>query len=429
MTKTPIAHSLALIGGLTLAQTAGASGFQLLEQNASGLGNAYAGSTTSTDNASTIFYNPAGMTELQNREFATGLTLIKPSYKFRNNGSNVSPATTGNDGGDAGNLAALPNAYFSMALAGDWYAGVGFGSPFGLSTHYDPDWVGRFHSIEFDVKTYNINPSLAWRVTDALSLGVGLNWQRMEAKYERMAAVASSALPSAYWPLVQNTHVTLDATSEAWGWNAGGLLKLGSGTKLGLSYRSAIKHDLSGTLKSSNQTISPDVLASASLKLPDTLIASVSQQIGPNWELLGDVSRTGWSKIDSIAIMRDSGAQAGSTAQTLDAHFRDTWRVALGATQRLDDRWKLRYGVAWDQTPVRNAASRLVSLPDNNRLWLTLGAGYAIDKASRIDVGTAYLIVKDTAIDNDQASLGRGRITGTYKGSVAILGLQYSQAF
>lgn len=429
MKMTPIARSLALIGGLTLAQAAGASGFQLLEQNASGLGNAYAGSATSTDNASTIFYNPAGMTQLQDRELSFGSTLIKPSYKFRNQGSSVSPAATGNDGGDAGGLAALPNAYFSMALARDWYAGLGIGAPFGLTTHYDPDWVGRFHSIEFDIKTYNINPSLAWRVTDAFSLGVGLNWQRMEARYERMAAVASSALPPAFWPAVQNTRVALDATSEAWGWNAGGLLKLGSGTKLGLSYRSAIKHDLSGTLKSSNQAISPDVLASASLKLPDTFIASVSQQLGPNWELLGDVSRTGWSKIDSIAIVRDSGALAGSTAQTLDAHFRDTWRVALGANQRLDDHWKLRYGVAWDQTPVRDASTRLVSLPDNNRVWLSLGTAYAIDKSSRLDLGAAYLIVKDTSIDNDQASQGRGHVSGTYKGSVAILGLQYSQSF
>jgi long-chain fatty acid transport protein len=429
MNKTLIARSLAIMGGLALSQTAGASGFQLLEQNASGLGNAYAGSAASAENASIIFYNPAGMTELKDREFSLGMSLIKPSYKFKDNGSSNAPAATGGDGGDAGSLAALPNAYFSMALARDWYLGLGLGSPFGLKTDYSPDWTGRFQSIKFDIKTYNINPSLAWRVTDTLSLGAGLNWQRMEAQYERMAATASSALPSAFWPTLQGTRVALDATSEGWGWNAGALFKPSARTRIGFSYRSAIKHDLGGTLKSTNQAISPDVLATASLKLPDTYILSVAQQISPRWEMLGDISRTGWSKINTIDIVRASGSASGSTAQTLDARFRDTWRVALGANYRLDDKWKLRYGIAWDQSPVRSASERLVSLPDNNRIWLSLGAGYALDKDSRIDVGAAYLIIKDTAIDNNQTSLGRGRIAGKYEGSVAILGLQYSQAF
>lgn len=429
MNKTIIARSLALLGGLALSQAASASGFQLLEQNASGLGNAYAGSAANAENASIIFYNPAGMTELKDREFSLGLSLIKPSYKFKDNGSSNSPAATGGSGGDAGSLAALPNAYISTALAKDWYLGLGLGSPFGLKTEYAQDWTGRFQSLKFDIKTYNINPSLAWRVNDKLSLGAGLNWQRMEVQYERMAATASSALPSTFWPTVQGTRVALDATSEGWGWNAGLLLKPSASTRVGFSYRSAIKHDLGGTLQSTNQAISPDVLATASLKLPDTYILSVAQQISPQWEMLGDISRTGWSKIDTIDIVRASGSAAGTTAQTLDAHFRDTWRVALGANYRLDDKWKLRYGIAWDQSPVRSASERLVSLPDNNRIWLSLGAGYALNKDSRIDVGAAYLIVKDTAIDNNQTSLGRGHVTGKYEGSVALLGLQYSQAF
>ncbi len=429
MNKTIIARSLATIGCIALSQAAGASGFQLLEQNASGLGNSYAGSAAATDNASTIFYNPAGMTELQDREVSVGGSLIKPSYKFKNNGSSVAPASTGGNGGDAGDLATLPNAYFSMALNKDWYLGLGIGAPFGLKTEYDPDWVGRFHSLKFDIQTMNINPSIAWRMTDKLSFGFGLDWQRMEAQYERMAAVASSSLPASYYPVVQNTRVALSASSEAWGWNTGVLFKPTANTKIGLSYRSAVKHDLEGTLTSSNQAISPDVLASASVKLPDTWILSVAQQITPKWEMLGDVSRTGWSSIQHIDIMRTSGSIAGSTAQTLEADFRDTWRVALGANYRVDDQWKLRYGIAWDQSPVRSDSARLTSLPDNNRIWLSLGAGYAINKASRIDVGAAYLIIKDTNINNDQTSQGRGRVTGTYEGSIAILGVQYSQAF
>lgn len=429
MRKTIIARSLAVIGTLALSQAAGAAGFQLLEQNASGLGSAYAGSAAATNDASTIYYNPAGMTELSDREVSTGLTLVKPSFKFRNDGSSVAPASTGSTGGDAGHLAALPNAYFSMALNKDWYVGLGMGAPFGLKTEYQDDWVGRFQSTTFDIKTYNINPSVAWRVSDKLSLGAGVNYQRMEVLYKRMAAVANPALPPAFWPALQNTEIKLDATSEGYGWNAGLLFKPSASTKIGLSYRSAIKQDLGGTLGSSNQAIVKDSLAKASLKLPDTMILSVSQKLDATWEMLGDVSRTGWSKIDVIDIQYADGVRAGTTAQKLEARFRDTWRVALGANQHLSDKWTMRYGVAWDQSPVRKAETRLVSLPDNDRLWLTIGAGYNFDKKSRIDVGASYIFIKDTPIDKDERATGAGRVTGNYKGSVGLLGVQYSQAF
>lgn len=428
MKKTTIARSISLMAALLAAQGASASGFQLLEQNASGLANAYAGSAAVADNASTIYFNPAGMTELQAREVSVGLSLIKPSYKFSNNGSTAAPGVplSGNNGGDAGDIAALPNGYMSFALSKDWYLGVGVGAPFGLKTEYDEGWVGRFQSMTFDIKTYNINPSLAWKVSETVSLGAGLNWQRMEATYDRMAAVSSAAL--------QNTKVTLDASNDAWGWNIGALFKPSQSTKIGVSYRSAIKHELEGDLSFSGTAagLSPlttNASAKAELKLPDTAIISVAQQLNQTWEMLGDLSWTGWGKINTVDIVRTSGALSGSTAQTLDAHFKNTWRIALGANQKLNEQWQMKYGIAWDQAPVKGSDSRLVSLPDNDRLWLSLGVTYNLSKASRIDVGGAYLIVKDTEIDNNQISSGRGRVTGTYEGSVAILGLQYSQAF
>ena len=145
---------------------AGASGFQLAEQNGSGLGNAYAGSAAVADNASTIYFNPAGMTQLQGMEVSGGLALIKPSFKFKNDGSNTGALNTAGDGGDAGGLAALPNGYASMALNKDLYVGIGVGAPFGLTTEYDDRWLGAAHSVKFEIVTYNVNPSIAYRVYD-----------------------------------------------------------------------------------------------------------------------------------------------------------------------------------------------------------------------------------------------------------------------
>lgn len=431
MKHTKIAYLVALATGLLGSSEVFASGFQLLEQSASGLGNAYAGSAANAEDASTVFYNPAGMTALKDHEVSLGAAVIRASYKFSDTGSSNAPASTGGTGGDAGSTAAVPNAYMTWALNRDWYAGLGIGAPFGLKTEYDDTWAGRFQSIKFDIKTLNINPSLAWRIDDRVSVGLGLNWQRMEADYDRMAATASPLLPSAFWPLVQNTRLHLSVDNDAIGWNTGATIKINEATNFGLSYRSAIKHKLTGTLSSTNQAISPDVDAKVDITLPDTLIMSLSHKLNTNWLLLGDVSWTGWSKIDGVDIWRTSGAASGQTspAQTLDAKFRDTWRVAFGAQQRLNDQWKMKYGIAYDQTPVRNANTRLTSLPDNDRIWLSIGTQYSFGKGSRVDLGAAYLLIRDANIDNDQSSSGRGHIVGKYSGSVGIVGLQYSQAF
>lgn len=405
----------AAIAAMT-AGTAAASGFQLLEQNASGLGNAYAGSAAVAEDASTIYFNPAGMTQLKQREFSLGGAAIKPSFKFTNNGSNVAPATNSGNGGDAGDWAVLPNAYLSWGVTKDIYLGLGLGAPFGLKTEYDDDWVGRYQATLFDIKTYNLNPSIAWRVNDKVSLGFGLNYQRMEATYERYAAVVNSA--------TRSTKVSLDADGDAWGWNIGALFNVSPSTKVGISYRSEIEHELEGDLTSNNQLVAPNAAASADVTLPQTFILSTTQKLNNQWEMMGDISWTGWSSIQKIDIKR-----TGTTVQSLDAEFRDTWRVALGANYQMNSAWKLRGGLAWDQSPVRGASTRLVSLPDNDRVWLSAGAQWKASEASRLDFGLSYLIIGDTEIDNNQLAAGRGRVTGTYEGSVFIVGAQYSQAF
>jgi long-chain fatty acid transport protein len=169
--------------------------------------------------------------------------------------------------------------------------------------------------------------------------------------------------------------------------------------------------------------------AKAELKMPDTFIMSVTQKLSDKWEMLGDVSWTGWSSIPKVDIMRVTG---GNPAQTLDTDFRNTWRVALGSNYQYNDAWKLKFGVAYDQTPVKGAGTRLVSLPDNDRVWFSWGAQWAPDKASRLDLGISYIYVRDSKIDNNQGTTTaplRGRVTGEYTGNIWLLGAQYSMSF
>ena len=430
--------SMKLIPALLLAvfsSAASASGFQLLEQNASGIGNAYAGSAAVAENASTIYFNPAGMTQLQAHEISGGVSAVNPSFRFNDNGSSVGTLAGSGEGGNAGGLAFIPNGYGSWALTKDLYVGIGVSAPFGLKTEYDDRWLGAAQAQMFDIKTINVNPSIAYRFNDRISLGAGLNWQKIEAHYNRLTGTGAGS-----------SHVTakMKLEDDAWGWNVGALFKVSESTKVGVSYRSQVKYDTSGNVKLSSDGSAagnaalPGLLAAggqsdvkANLTLPSTFILSVAQKLSDKWEMLGDVSRTGWSSIPEVDIMRASGVANGAKAQTLDTNFRDTWRVALGANYQFNNSWKLKYGVAYDQTPVKQKGTRLVSLPDNDRIWFSLGAQWSIDKASRLDLGLSYIHVRDSKVNNNQSGTtpSRGAVTGEYEGNIWLFGAQYSMSF
>ncbi|MCB1453030.1 outer membrane protein transport protein [Accumulibacter sp.] len=429
---------------------ASASGFQLLEQG-SGLGNAFAGSAAKANDASTIFWNPAGMTQLQAREVSGGLTAVRPSFKFNDKGSQVGvfsaggPALAG-DGGDAGSWAVIPNGYLSWALNKDLYIGVGIGAPFGNATKYDKPWRGSAQSDEFDIETININPSIAYRVNEKVSLGAGFSWQKINADYYRQVAVGPLPTPVGTLALPQvRSHMSI--SDDAWGWNIGALFTVSPSTKVGLSYRSTVQFHTDGTVKlqgdgttagnataavlsSSNPVVggrASDV--KADLKVPDTFIASVTQQLSDRWEMLGDVSWTGWSSIQNVDIIRTSGVQDGKSAQVLKAKFDDTWRVALGANYKYTDAIKFMFGIAYDQTPVKNSTTRLTSLPDNDRTWFTVGTQWKPAKEQTLELGAAYLYIPKTKINQNETAEGRGTVYGDYDSSVWILGAQYSLAF
>ena len=401
---------------LAFSGSASAAGFQLIEQNASGIGNAYAGSAAVAENASTIFFNPAGMTQLQAREFSVGVSAVKPSFNFSNNGSTVpalGPVAFSGNGGDGGSLAFIPNGYLSWALNKDLYLGIGFSGPFGLMTEYDQNWLGAAQSTKFEIKTYNINPSIAYRINDKVSIGFGVNWMRMEAEYVRRAAAATVA-----------PFATLNADDDAWGWNIGALFNVSPTTKVGISYRSKVKQNLDGSL---TVTTTPTTAfgAKASLELPDTAIISVVQKLDSKWEMLGDISWTGWSSIPKVDIVRKAD---GVVLQTLHTAFDDSWRIALGANYQLNDAWKLKFGVAYDQTPVPDASRRLVSLPDNDRTWISFGAQWKPSKEGSLDLGVSYLFIKDTDINAVSAATAT-TVKGNYDSNVWILGAQYSRSF
>jgi long-chain fatty acid transport protein len=408
-----------------LAGEAAGSSFQLLEQNASGLGNAYAGQAASAQDSSTIFFNPAGMTQLPGRNAVGALHFIKPSVEFTNSGSSsANPLLAlGGNGGDGGDWAAVPNLYYSSQLSPNIFVGVGVNAPFGLKTEYDPTWVGRFHAIHSELRTVNVNPSLALKVSDSLSIGAGVNFQRADATLSN--AVNFGALGEGV--------ATVKGDDTTWGWNAGVLWSPSPDTRIGASYRSSMSYKIDAWAAFDGRPAAlaaalPDGPVTADVRLPASATLSLFHRLNPKWDLLADVSWTGWSSIKAVNIVRTNGTLLSTTP----LEWKDTWRIAAGANYHHDSAWTMRVGIAYDQSPVSDA-ERTPRIPDSDRTWLAIGAQYRMSKQLAFDAGYAYLFVKDgssnlcnatQAAANPAACAGRNNLVGTYENDVNILSMQ-----
>jgi long-chain fatty acid transport protein len=404
------AISIKLIPALVataFAGTANAAAFGLMEQTGSGLGNAYAGSAAVAENASTIYYNPAGMTQLKGKNVSAGVNYISLEAKFKDNGT-TSPAMAGVQSIDGGDDGLVPNGYFSYQLNDQWFAGVGVSVPYGQRTNYPSSWKGSYTAMDTDIQSINVNPSVAFKVNDTVSLGLGIDYQFFKATYSTYVGAAAGNV------------IKIQGSTKSWGWNAGALFNLSEATKIGVSYRSKIKHNIdSGNWSTSNASGA----ASLSIELPDTWIISATHKLNDQWELLADISQQGWSSIPKLVI--NTTGFVGGSVQTKQYNWKDTTRLALGANYQYNDRVKLRVGIASDDGVVDDA-HRTARLPDANRIWYSFGVQYKPSKDTAIDVAYAY-VKADKATINDTVTAGT--LKGEYDSNVQVLGVQYSMNF
>jgi len=451
-----------MVLSLAASQALG-SAFALQEQNASGLGHAFAGGAAAAEDVSTIFYNPAGLVRLQSPQVVVAGNVICYSARFHDSGSQ--PAAfqpLGGSGGDAGDCSVVPNFYVGVPFTDKWSFGLAVNVPFGLKTEYDADWLGRFQAVNSKIETINVNPVLSWEPTPHLTVGGGVSYQHLKATLTQQinyagafaqgagAAVAGGLVPVQAAPALIGSGAGLESgahltgTDSAWGWNVGVLWQANDQTRIGAAYRSRIKYNVTGTVDISNPTVlgalppalapvgaaimnqvsaNPQLQSGAiklDIKLPDTANVSVFHQFNNKWDLMADLQWTGWSSIQQLDIQRTNGAPSSVTPE----NFRDSWRLSAGANYRYNDTWTLRGGVAYDQTPVRDA-ERTPRLPDEDRTWLTVGVQYKFSPQVAIDLGYAHIFIKDPNINQNAGSTASfGLINGSYSSDVNIVGAQ-----
>jgi long-chain fatty acid transport protein len=314
---------LVMLTALVISPPARGSGFALMEQSASTIGQSYAGASAEAEDSSCIFYNPALMTQLDAApQVSLGGHVIIPDIPFENNGS-CYPAlgcmpVTGGDGNNGAETAFIPNLYYSQGLKEGLRLGIGIFVPFGLATEYDDGWVGRYHALRTDLKTLNINPSLAWQINKYISIGGGLNAEYVRAKLTSAvdfgSILAGYGVPGA---MPQQLDGEAEVKGDDWGfgWNAGLWLQPTDLTKIGLSYRSKVDTCIDGdarfdtppqaaALQAQNMFVNTD--AKADLTLPEMVSLGIAQEILDGLTLMAGISWTHWGRFEELRVKYDS---------------------------------------------------------------------------------------------------------------------------
>lgn len=389
-----------------------AAGFALANQAGSGTGNAFAGNTAVVEDASIAWLNPAGMTELKSdTHISTSAHLVMPKAQFTNDGSTLPGAGTA-DGGKNG---VVPGVYVVHRLNDKMSAGLSVNVPFGLGTEYSDNWVGRAHALESTIKTLNINPSIAYKVNDQLSVGAGISAQSMEVKLKSVAN-----------PAIGATATIAGKDDVSVGGNVGLLYKPTEKTQIGLHYRSGIDHKLKGTVKFDSPLTALNDNVTADADLPAHASLSVGHKVNDKLEVMGDVTRTKWSSYERIRVVKSNGVDLSNEYQG----WKDANRYAIGANYQYSERLKLRGGIALDESPVPNAQLRSPRTPDNDRTWVAVGANYKVKKNFDVDVAYTHISTKSTPIENTK-TIGANNflLKGNYDSKVDVVGVQLNWAF
>lgn len=411
----------------------------LQEQSQLEIGRAFSGGAAAADDPSTVFYNPAGMTELPGIQIATGATALFIDSHQRDLGStitrtsfvplglslalpNASPISGGNGGNPFATVVPVPTTYASVQIgqSGLWL-GFGLSAPFGLKLRYAPDFVGRYNSTYSNLLTLNAQPSVAWRVNDSLSIGGGLDVQYADVTLEGAMppvspfVTAPVVTPPIGGPAIgipgvsaaPDTYAKLTGDDIALGWNAGVLFKLKHGLRIGLHYRSRVKHTLKGASELSGFTgafssFNGSTPIRSPLTLPDSITASISFPLDSKTRFMATGRYYNWSVFDKLRIVFPDG-----TVSTKDYQYRDSWSLSWGLEHNYGGKLTLRAGGMFDRTPT-NPAFLSTRIPDGDRSWLTTGMSYHLSPRLTLNASYAHVFIEKQTMQRTEAFFGSG---------------------
>lgn len=441
------AFALSALSATTLALFASgaqAAGFYIQEQSTSAQGRSFAGSAAFATDASTVYFNPAGMTQLERAQITGGVSVLFPKSKLTDTGTTVtaagrtapigSPLATSvlgldansGNGGNPYDPTPVPSLYAAMPVnaweGSNMWLGIGFSAPFGLVSEYNEDYFARFDSTKTDLKVYNFAPSIAIKPAHWLSLGAGVDIQYADATLEQAQYLGAAG------------EGTTKMAGDSWevGYNIGAIITPMDGTDFGVHYRSGVSHTLEGNLRlrSDNGLITPlDVGATADLDLPDMATISLAQRLTDRTTLLGSATWFGWSNFKEIAPKTKA---PGPNPAPVIQDYQDTWAFSIGVEHELNNDWTVRAGYQFDETPTTDQY-RTTRTPDGDRNWFSAGASYDWSDNITLDLAATYIKIADQDINLRRAVTPTGTVTSDIRakseGHVGIVAVGLSYKF
>lgn len=410
--------------------------FYLLEQSPAHLGHAFAGTASNINDASTVYFNPAGMAQLDGKQLTAGLNAVMPRARFRDEGSN-----TGNLRARTSESAIVPNLYYTHRMNDQWAFGLGLTVPFGLSSDYGTQWPGRYLATFSELELISLSATAAYSFNEKFSFGLGVSYQEMDVTLESQIDSTLGAAPNPE----TDSYGTISGDADDIVFDLSALYRHNEATTFGLAWREGGTFDLSGDAHFTRNalcapgagfpipetnfttgTLCTAALASregavrADVTLPDVLTLSASHHLDDFWSVHADIGWTRWSSIQYVDVVNQ---QTSTLVETLALQYSDTYRLALGATYRTNGPWTFRAGVAFDEAPQTDATRMTPRIPDEDRTWLSLGFNYAHSDNLSIDAGYAHLIVAGADIASLDTETGHN-VVGSFSSRVDILSAQ-----
>lgn len=453
--KTLTLKTLPVVVLSVITQQALASGYHFGTQSVTAQSTANASAAEAAD-ASTIFFNPAGLTRLKNHELTAALNVVMPSIhykavsaKYRGGADIVGGSTSGKITDTA---VAAPHIYGAYKFNDRTTFGLGVYIPFASSTEYQRDSVIRYNMNRLGLTTVALEPVIAYQTTDKLSLAAGFIAQYSKAQLRKYADWGVNRGASG----LMDGYADVEGDDWGYGYHLAALYDITPSTRIGLNYRSQVSHDLRGNAQwyaasplsiqnraaFSQAGYAEDENAHISIVTPESLSLHAMHQLNNQINLFADLTWTRHSRFKDAVLYFGNQKMVGADAQgnpilsnttTLNPNWRNTWRASLGASYQYSQALQLRAGFAFDQTPVRNEESRMVTLPDGNRMWFSLGLKYNINDQHIFDVAYTHIHIKNASV-NAEGSTGKdvdskGAVKARFNNYANIIGVQYNYKF
>ena len=441
--------AVAIASTALIASQAAGSGFQVREQSAKTLANALSNAAAGAEDASFMAHNPAAIGNIDGNQVAGGVAYIDASFELQDAQASPLGGFPSYDRGgsrEGGETAVVPSFAAKTQLSDELDLGLAVYAPYGLSTQYDNDWIGRYHAIETELTTVDFQPTLNYRATDRLNLAVGLRAQYADATLSNAIDLGGRGVQAGQLPpqAIGNADGMAEVTGDDWGYGyiLGALFQVTDQTRLGVSYRSEIDLTLEGEARfSSNDPAGQQVLAgaqaantltngggTADLTTPANLNLGIYHQLTDRLALMANAEWTEWSSFDELVVEFEDNTPNSLTEENWD----NTWAFSVGANYALTPQWVLRAGLGVDESPVPSAEYRTPRVPDADRQWATLGATWMPTPELGITAGYMHVFADDGDIDQDvsrEENLARGNLAGTYEVSADVVALSVDYRF